>query len=101
MNIDGCVISRPSKFGDDPLRLAQGIGADQNTDEAAKRKAAEEQFASARQDSCNRAKQAKSTLESGVRIGHTNAAGEREIMDDAARAQEAKRIDAIVARDCR
>jgi hypothetical protein len=69
--------------------------------EAAKRKAAEEQFARARQDSCNRAKQAKSTLESGVRIGHTNAAGEREIMDDAARAQEAKRIDAIVARDCR
>jgi hypothetical protein len=69
--------------------------------ETAKRKAAEEQFASARLESCTRARKDKTTLESGVRIGHTNAAGEREVMDDAARAQEVKRIDAIVARDCR
>lgn len=69
--------------------------------EAAKRKAAEEEMTKARIENCARAKTAKTTFESGVRIGRTNAAGEREIMDDAARAQELKRIDGIIARDCR
>jgi len=69
--------------------------------EAAKRKAAEQEVTKAKIENCARAKQAKTTFESGVRIGRTNAAGEREIMDDAARAEELKRIQGIIAKDCR
>lgn len=68
--------------------------------EAAKRKAAEAEVTKAKVENCARAKQAKATFDSGVRIGQTNAAGEREIMDEATRAAEIKRINAIMARDC-
>ncbi len=52
-------------------------------------------------ESCARAKQAKASYDSGVRIGRTNAAGEKEFMDDAARAEETKRIQGIIAKDCK
>ena len=41
------------------------------------------------------------TLDSGVRIARTNEKGEREFMDDAARAAEAKRTQDIIASDCK
>jgi hypothetical protein len=69
--------------------------------DAAKRKADEERIAKAQIENCARAKQAKITFESGVRIGRTNAAGEKEFMDDAARAAELKRIQSIIDRDCK
>lgn len=68
--------------------------------EAAKRKAEEALVTKAKVENCARAKQAKASLESGVRISRTNAAGEREFMDDGAKAAELKRIQAIVASDC-
>jgi hypothetical protein len=69
--------------------------------EAAKRKADEERIAKAQIENCARAKQAKTTFESGVRIGRTNAAGEKEFMDDASRAAELKRVQSIIDRDCK
>ncbi|MBP7574416.1 MAG: DUF4124 domain-containing protein, partial [Rhodoferax sp.] len=69
--------------------------------EAAKRKADEERVLKARIENCARAKQAKTTFDSGVRVARTNAAGEREIMDDAARSAESKRIQAIIDSDCK
>ena len=69
--------------------------------DAEKKKAEEEQLAKARADNCARAKRAKAGFDSGVRIARTNDKGEREIMDDAARAVESKRIDGIVASDCK
>ncbi len=68
--------------------------------EAAKKKAAEQEVMKAKVENCARAKQAKASFDSGVRISRTNAAGEREIMDDDARAAEAKRIQGIIAKDC-
>jgi hypothetical protein len=68
--------------------------------ETAKRKAEEERVAKAKADNCSRAKQAKATLDSGVRIARTNAKGEREVMEDPARAEEAKRIQGVMATDC-
>ena len=68
--------------------------------EAAKVKAEEEKISKAKIENCARAKQAKVTLDSGVRIGRTNAKGEREVMDDAARADEAKRVKAIMDASC-
>ena len=69
--------------------------------EATKRKAEEARTAQIQVENCARAKQAKGTLDSGVRMSTTNAKGEREIMDDAARAAETKRLQGIIASDCK
>lgn len=68
--------------------------------EEAKRKAEEERIARARADNCERARKGKGTLESGVRIATTNAKGEREFMDDKARAAELQRIEATIRSEC-
>lgn len=69
--------------------------------EAAKRKAEEARLAQAQAENCARAKQAKAALDSGVRMSTTNAKGEREIMDDTARAAETKRLQGIIASECK
>jgi hypothetical protein len=69
--------------------------------EAAKKKALEEEIAKRRADSCARAKRAKATYDSGVRVSTMNDKGEREFMDDAARAAETKRLAGIIASDCK
>jgi hypothetical protein len=53
-----------------------------------------------RAENCSRAKNAKATIESGVRLARTNDKGEREIIDDNARAAELQRLQSIIARDC-
>jgi hypothetical protein len=68
--------------------------------EEAKRKAEEARVARARADNCERARKSKGTLESGVRIATTNAKGEREFLDDKARAAELQRIEAAIRSDC-
>ena len=69
--------------------------------EAAKRREEEERITKAKIENCARAKQAKATFDSGIRIARTNAAGEREVMDDAAREAEIKRVQGIMATDCK
>jgi len=69
--------------------------------EAEKKKAEEEQLAKVRADNCVRARRAKAEIDSGVRIARMNDKGEREFMDDAARAVESKRLDGILANDCK
>ena len=64
------------------------------------RKAVEEKNRVAKADNCVRAKQAKASYESGLRIRRVNAKGEVEVLDDAARAVEVKRIQAIIESDC-
>ncbi|MEJ6023263.1 DUF4124 domain-containing protein [Ramlibacter sp. PS4R-6] len=68
--------------------------------EAEKKKAAEEENNKARADNCTRAKQAKATIDSGVRLTVTNDKGEREIMDDNARAAETRRLENVITRNC-
>lgn len=68
--------------------------------EAAKRKAEEDRIAAAKADNCQRARSAKAGLDSGVRLARVNAKGEREVMDDAARMAETKRVQAIIDADC-
>lgn len=70
-------------------------------EEAVKKKAEDDKQAKARADTCDRAKRALTTLQSGVRIGVTNAAGEREVMDDAKRAEETKRIKDLADGSCK
>ncbi len=69
--------------------------------EAEKAKAEEERVAKAKAENCARAKQAKAGFDTGARIATTNVKGEREIMDDATRAAETKRIQGIIAADCK
>lgn len=68
--------------------------------EAAKRQQELERVAKARVENCERAKRAKATLDSGVRLATTNAKGEREILDEKARAAEGLRLDRIISSDC-
>jgi len=69
--------------------------------EAEKKKAQEEEYAKMRADNCERAKRSKASFDSGVRISTTNAKGEREILDDAQRAAETKRLEKIIVSDCK
>jgi hypothetical protein len=70
-------------------------------EEAEKKNAQEEELAKLRADNCQRAKRTKATFDSGVRIAATNDKGEREFLDDNARAAELKRVTAIIASDCK
>lgn len=88
--------------GRDEQLEAKKKQAEKQAQEAAqaKKKAEDDRIASARAGNCERAKRAKATLDSGVRIATTNAKGEREIMDDKARAAELQRIDGVIRSDC-
>ena len=69
--------------------------------EEEKRKAQEEETARLRADNCTRAKRSKASFDSGVRITRMNEKGEREVLDDAQRAAEVKRLETLIARDCK
>ena len=93
-----------------PSTAANGAGVDKELEakkkqaadaEAAKRKAEDERVTKAKAENCARAKQSKATFDSGVRVSRVNAAGEREVMDDTARAAEAQRIQGIINTDCK
>jgi hypothetical protein len=85
--------------GSDPELEAKRRKSEQEA--AAKKKAEDEKIAIAKADNCLRAKAQVRTLDSGARIARTNDKGEREFMDDAARAAEAKRAQDIIASDCK
>ncbi len=69
--------------------------------EAEKKKAQEEKVAAMRAENCTRAKSAKATYDTGVRISRVNDKGEREILDDKQRAAELKHLEGVIARDCK
>jgi hypothetical protein len=69
--------------------------------EAAKAKAEQDRIAKAQAENCTRARQAKATYDSGRIITQSNAQGERVFMDEAARNAETKRLDSIIASDCK
>jgi len=85
--------------GTDKELLAKKKKADAEAD--AKLKAEEQRIQADRAENCQRAKSAKAGLDSGVRLSRINAQGEREILDDAARAAEAKRAQAVIDSDCK
>lgn len=70
-------------------------------EKAAKDKAEEQRIAAAKADNCARARSQLRTLDDGIRIARTTAKGEREFLDDQARAQERQRTLDIIASDCK
>lgn len=68
--------------------------------EAQQKKADEEKYQKARADNCARARQSKAGLDSGVRVVRTNEQGEREVLDEAAYAEERKRVQELIQSEC-
>ncbi len=106
---DGTALAGQTTAANRTAAPANGAGLDKELEakkkqaadaEAAKKKAEEEKITKAKIENCARAKQAKATMDSGVRIGRVNATGEREVMDDGARAAESKRIQVVMSTDC-
>jgi hypothetical protein len=96
--------AQPSASSPKPSGIDKDLAERKKKEEqaqAALRKAEEDRISKAKTDNCQRARQAQKSLDSGLRIGRINSQGEREIMDDAARAAEAKRIQSIVDSDCK
>jgi len=89
----------PKLTGKDPQLEAKKKQAEDEA--AAKKQAQEEQVAKAKADNCERAKKSLAGLQSGQRISFTNAKGERDYMDDNAKAAEVKRMQAIISNECK
>ncbi|MCY1548966.1 hypothetical protein D9M68_851120 [compost metagenome] len=70
-------------------------------EQKAKEAAEAAKIAKAKADNCARARENKNTIDSGIRIAKVNAKGEREFMDDAARADAQKRAQTVIDSDCK
>jgi len=100
---DGAAIAAPAASAPRPGGINKELAdKKKKTEEAelAKRKAEEERILKAKAESCARAKQAKAGFDSGMRMARINDKGEREIMDEAARAAELNRIQSVIDSDC-
>ncbi|MED5619056.1 DUF4124 domain-containing protein [Ideonella sp. BN130291] len=67
----------------------------------AQQKKEEERVAAVKAENCARAKEHLRSLDSGIRLSRVNEKGEREILDDKQRAEEAQRSRNVVASECR
>jgi len=70
-------------------------------EQAARGEADKQKAAAIRKDNCQRAREQLATLDSGQRIARIKADGEREILDDEARAKETRRAREAIASECR
>jgi hypothetical protein len=70
-------------------------------EQAARARADEQRAAAVRKDNCRRARDQLATMDSGQRIARIKADGEREILDDDARAKEVRRAREVIASECR
>ena len=69
--------------------------------EAARQKLETDKVAAAQAENCQRARTQLRTLDDGMRIARVNQNGEREYLDDSARAAETARARSVIASDCR
>ncbi|MBU1359714.1 MAG: DUF4124 domain-containing protein [Gammaproteobacteria bacterium] len=69
--------------------------------EKAKQAAEAQKLAQAKAENCNRARQGKATFDSGIRVARINPQGEREVLDDKARAAEQQRLQSVIDSDCK
>lgn len=70
-------------------------------EQAARAKADDVRLAAQRAENCRRARSHVAALESGQRMAKVNERGEREVLDDRARADELRAARAVIASDCR
>lgn len=91
--------SAPAKAAVDPELEERRKRAEQ--EQAARAEADKQKAAAVRKDNCQRAREQLATLDSGLRIARVKADGEREILDDDARARETRRAREVIASECR
>ena len=109
----GGVLPPPAMSTPAPAPDASGASADSALDSRKKaadkdkadkakadRAAIEAKNAVIRKDNCARAHAQLSSLQSGQRIARINAQGEREVLDDAGRANELQRTQDVIANNC-
>jgi hypothetical protein len=68
---------------------------------AEKKKAEEARVNAIKAENCKQATSYMRSIDGGMRIARTNEKGEREILDDAARAAEAKKTRDVMASECK
>jgi hypothetical protein len=94
-----------AKKDDRPKTLAErdAESKKRNAEAADKAKAANEKSAAEKDNTqrCNDLRNQLAALQSGQRMSRTNDKGEREVMDDSARAQMAERTQADIAKSCK
>jgi len=91
--------SKPDGKAVDPELEAKRKKAEE--EKKAAQKAEEEKAARNRADNCTRARSYQRTLNDGVRITRNNAAGEREYLDDKARADEQRQVEEVIRNNCK
>ena len=89
----------PGKLPVDPELEARR----KRTEDEAKvlKRADEDRLAAQRSENCQRARQQMATLDNGQRLVRYSDKGERVVLDDAARADEAQAARRAIAQDCR
>ena len=109
---DSQILSRPAQLNRAP-KPAEAAASDaqaQTASKAAKaadpelearRRKAEEKKAKVRAENCDRARSYDRSLKDGMRIARTNANGEREVLDDQARADEIQRTQEAIQSNCK
>lgn len=90
--------SAAKAVGKDPVLEARKKQLDQ--EEKAKAQAEKEKQAQVKAQNCLEARRGMQTLQSGVRMQQINAKGEPEILDDAGRAAEMKRVQVMIDTQC-
>lgn len=78
-------------------READYVKRQKDKAEQDKKAGAEKEHADAVAENCDRARNAKRSLDSGARIGITDKNGERGFMDDAQRAAESAKVDKVLS----
>jgi hypothetical protein len=69
--------------------------------EEEKKKAHEQEVARVQAANCARARQSKTSFDSGARIARTNDKGEREFLNDDQRSAEVRRLEQVIATECK
>lgn len=82
----------------DPELLARKKQADEVAN--AQKREADQAVALVKQQNCEKAREAQAQLDSGVRISNTGADGNREVLDDAGRAAQQRRITQAIQASC-
>jgi hypothetical protein len=70
-------------------------------EQAAKVRADEERQVAQRAENCRRARSHLTALDGGQRMARVNDKGEREVLDDNARAEETRQAREVIASECR
>ncbi len=97
----GAAASAPRGVDTELEARRKQLEQEQQSKDAATKKADEQRIAAERAENCKRARSALRSMEEGMRLVRTNEKGEREVLDDKGRAEEMTRARSVIASDCK